>query len=149
MVIGSLTVTSKAFKDGEMIPSVYTADGKNISPDLEIEGVLEGAKSLVIIVDDPDAPMGTWTHWVVFNIDARNSSIPEAEVPGIQGLNDFKKVEYGGPAPPSGTHRYFFKAYALDIMLDLKEGALLKDVRHAMNGHVIAEGELEGKYSKE
>jgi len=149
MSISKLTITSSAFADGDFIPKKYTADGEDISPDLNIEGVPNDAQSLVIIVDDPDAPNGLWTHWTVFNIDPRNTQIPENTDPGILGMNDFKRINWGGPSPPSGTHRYFFKVYALDIKLDLGEGALPDALKNAMKDHILAEGELVGKYTRE
>ncbi len=111
-----MQITSSAFKDREAIPMNYTADGEDISPPLSIRDVPEGTKSLALIVDDPDAPMGTWDHWIVFNIPSDTREIAEGSAPeGIRGMNDFGKLEYGGPAPPSGTHRYKFKIYALDV----------------------------------
>jgi len=130
-----------------MIPSLYTCEGDDINVPLKIEGVPKQAESLVLIVDDPDAPKGTWVHWVVFNIPVTNY-IEEDSVPGEQGLNDFGKHDYGGPCPPSGTHRYFFKIYALDTILDLGSDAIKEDVDMAMEGHVIASGELIGLYGK-
>jgi len=147
--MADLKITSPVFSNNETIPTKYTADGENISPPLNIEGVPEQTQSLVIIVDDPDAPAGTWTHWVVFNIDPKNTLIAENNIPGMQGMNDFKQNNYGGPSPPSGIHRYFFKVYALDIKLDIGEGALLDNVKNAMNGHILAEGEIVGKYTRE
>jgi Raf kinase inhibitor-like YbhB/YbcL family protein len=102
---------------------------------------------LVLIVDDPDAPMGTWVHWVVYDI-AVASRIVEHAVPGTQGKNDFGKKDYGGPCPPTGTHRYFFKVYALDVLLNLKPGSAKADVEKAMRGHILANGQLIGKYSR-
>jgi len=145
--MGELVVTSQAFEHEAMIPSLYTCDGDDINPPLKIEGVPKQAESLVLIVDDPDAPKGTWVHWVVFNIPVTNY-IEEDSVPGEQGLNDFGKHDYGGPCPPSGTHRYFFKIYALDTILDLGSDAIKEDVDMAMEGHVIASGELIGLYGK-
>jgi len=145
-----IKVTSPAFQEGEKIPVQYTADGKNINPPLQIEGVPAEAKSLVLINDDPDAPMGTWTHWVLWNIDPQTTEIREDGVPknAVAGLNDFGKTKYGGPAPPSGTHRYFFKVYALDVILDLPQGSKRAFLEKAMKGHVVAEGQLMGKYSR-
>ena len=147
--MADLTITSPEFENNGMIPAKYTADGENINPELNIEGIPAEAQSLVLICDDPDAPVGTWTHWVVFNIPATSTKIAENSVPGIQGLNDFKKNSWGGPAPPSGTHRYFFKVYALDIKLDLQEGALLSNIESAMNNHILAQGGLIGKYKRD
>ena len=142
-----LVITSSAFEHEAMIPSLYTCEGDDINVPLKIEGVPKQAESLVLIVDDPDAPKGTWVHWVVFNIPVTNY-IEEDSVPGEQGLNDFGKHDYGGPCPPSGTHRYFFKIYALDTILDLGSDAIKEDVDMAMEGHVIASGELIGLYGK-
>ena len=133
--------------DGEHIPSKYTCDGYNVNPPLNIRGILEGTKSLVLIVDDPDAPIGTWVHWVVWNIPPKGE-IGEDSVPGTEGLNDFRKHSYGGPCPPSGTHRYFFKVYALDTKLDLKRNSRKRDVERAMKGHILAQGQLVGLYSR-
>lgn len=144
--VNIMKITS-TFKEGEKIPQEYTCDGKDISPPLEIEHIPNGTKSLVLIVDDPDAPMGTWTHWVVFNIKPTNS-IPEKNIPGLEALNDFKRTSYGGPCPPSGVHRYFFKLYALDRELPLSSGTTRKEVEKAMEGHVVAQAELMGVYSR-
>ena len=133
------------FNNNERIPEKYTCDSDNVNPPLEIISS-NNAKSFVLIVDDPDAPSGTWVHWVVFNIKTKN--IYENSVPGIQGKNDFGKSDYGGPCPPSVTHRYFFKVYALDNELNLKEGSNKSDVEKAMKGHIIDKTELIGKYSK-
>ena len=113
-----LIVTSPVFKENEMIPVKYTCDGINVSPPLNIEHIPEEAKCLALIVDDPDAPIGTWVHWVIWNIPVTHH-IKENEVHGTEGINDFQQHHYGGPCPPSGTHRYFFKVYALDALLDL------------------------------
>jgi len=151
----TLKVTSTAFTDGGMIPSKYTADGEDISPPLAWEGLPEGTQSVAIINDDPDAPMGTWVHWLVWNIPPEKTSLPEDVRPykqspdGIrQGTTDFGRIGYGGPAPPSGTHRYFFKIYALDTKLDLPPGAVKQELEDAMKGHILAEGQLIGKYSR-
>ena len=142
-----MTLTSPAFKQGEAIPAKYTADGADISPPLKIENVPDGTKALVLIVDDPDAPHGTWDHWIVYGIPV-TAEIAENSVPGTQGKNSFRKLNYGGPAPPSGTHRYFFKLYALDVKLGLPEGKTKKEVEKAMKGHVIDKAELMGTYSR-
>src|SRR5512143_1241812 len=117
----AMTMTSPAFKHGESIPSRHTCDGADVSPALAIANVPAGAKSLALIMDDPDAPGGMWVHWVVWNIDPATKEIGENSFPAgaKQGMNDFRKAPYGGPCPPSGTHRYFFKLYALDADLDL------------------------------
>jgi len=142
-----LTITSPAFGNNKPIPSKYTCDGDNVNPTLNIEGTPEETKSLVLIVDDPDAPMGTWDHWIVWNIPPTNK-IEENSVPGTEGLNDFRKHSYGGPCPPSGKHRYFFKVYALDTKLDLDPNSRKKDVEKAMKDHILAKGELVGLYSR-
>jgi hypothetical protein len=142
-----LTITSSAFENNGKIPAKYTCDGENINPPLHIEGIPDGTRSMVLIVDDPDAPMGIWVHWVVWNIPPTNT-IKENNVPGIEGLNDFGKHSYGGPCPPSGTHRYFFKVYALDIELDLDTNSRKQDIEKAIQGHVLAQGELVGLYSR-
>lgn len=142
-----LTITSHAFENGGSIPAKYTCDGDDVNPPLKIEGVPEGAQSLVLIVDDPDAPMGTWDHWIVWNISP-TGEIEENIVPGVEGLNDFNKHSYGGPCPPSGTHRYFFKVYALDVKLDLSSDSSKKDVEKAMEGHILGKGEIVGRYKR-
>jgi Raf kinase inhibitor-like YbhB/YbcL family protein len=165
-----LKVTSKAFQEGGMIPKKYTCDDANISPPLAWDSVPEKAKSLALIADDPDAPGKTWVHWVALNIPEgvpegpanvsppppRAHELPEnvpaeeliKSVGGQQGTNDFKKVGYGGPCPPSGTHRYYFHLYALDTFLNLDSSATKDQLLKAMEGHVLAEGELMGKYQK-
>jgi len=146
-----MDVASSAFYNNMEIPSKYTCEGDDINPYLKITEIPEQAKTLVIIVDDPDAPIGTWVHWVVFNIPVSRSDIEiqEDQKPqGIEGKNDFKNIGYGGPCPPSGTHRYFFKIYALDSELDLEEGATKKEVEKAMKDHIVDSAELIGSYSK-
>jgi len=142
-----LRITSPAFQNNGVIPAKYTCDGDDVNPALNIEGIPREAKSLVLIVDDPDAPMGTWVHWVVWNIPPRER-IEENSVPGVEGLNDFRKNSYGGPCPPSGTHRYFFKVYALDAKLDLITNSRKEDVERAMEGHMLAKGEIVGLYRR-
>jgi hypothetical protein len=142
-----LTITSPAFESKKPIPSQYTCDGDDVNPPLNIKEIPEETKSLVLIVDDPDAPMGTWDHWIVWNIPPTNK-IEENSVPGTEGLNDFRKHSYGGPCPPSGTHRYFFKIYALDTKLNLDPNSRKKDVEKAMKNHILAKGELIGLYSR-
>lgn len=147
--MAALKITSPAFSEGESIPEKYTADGDDVNPELNIEGIPSEAKSLVLIVDDPDAPAGTWTHWLVFNISSSTSKVDENSIPGIQGINDFKRIEWGGPSPPSGnSHRYFFGVYALDTMLELDEGVLRADIERAMQGHILTKGELIGRYRR-
>lgn len=151
-----IQLNSTAFKDGETIPVIYTCDGKNISPPLSWTEPPQGFKSIALIVDDPDAPAGTWVHWVVFNLSPSMSSLSEGasslgsqEPFGMAGMNSFQKSGYGGPCPPKGKpHRYFFKLYALDIMLGLKSGVSKADVEKAMQGHILAQGQLMGTYGR-
>jgi Raf kinase inhibitor-like YbhB/YbcL family protein len=146
-----MQITSDAFENGKPIQKQYTCEGPDMSPQLSISDVPTGAKSLALICDDPDAPVGTWVHWVVWNIDPKISQIPEkAGSIGVDGTNDFRRLGYGGPCPPRGhgTHRYFFKLYALDTLLDLKKGASKKDLENAMEGHILAKAELMGTYSR-
>ena len=147
ILLRKLIVKSTAFSDGGHIPLKYTCDGKNVNPPLNIEGIPESTESLVLVFDDPDAPMGTWVHWVVWNIPPKGE-IGENSVPGTEGMNDFGKYSYGGPCPPSGTHRYFFKVYALDVKLDLSQSSIKKDIERMMEGHIIAEGKMIGLYSR-
>ena len=143
-----LSVKSSAFESGKLIPKKYTCDGQEINPPLTIEGVPKEAKTLVLIVDDPDAPSGTFDHWVVWNIPASMGKIGENNVPGIEGMNGARQIGYFGPCPPSGTHRYFFKVYALDTELSLAVGSKKRDVEKAIQNHVLAKGELMGIYSR-
>jgi Raf kinase inhibitor-like YbhB/YbcL family protein len=145
-----MKITSSAFQESGNIPSQFTCDGADVNPALHFEGAPAAGKSLLLIVDDPDAPVGLFTHWLVWNIDPKISEIAENSAPGgaIQGTNDFPKKGYGGPCPPSGTHRYYFKIFALDQTLDLKPGAKRAEVEAAMRGHVIGQGELMGRYSR-
>jgi Raf kinase inhibitor-like YbhB/YbcL family protein len=144
---GDMKLTSPEFKDNSNIPSKFTCEGEDINPALVIENIPQGTKSLALIVDDPDAPAKTWVHWVVFDIPPVNR-IEENSVPGKQGINDFGRLDWGGPCPPSGTHRYFFKIYALDTMLALKEGAGKKALERDMEGHILGRAELIGLYKK-
>ncbi len=143
-----LEVASSAFNHKEMIPVKYSCDGMNVNPPLEIKNVPEQAKCLAIIVDDPDAPIHTWTHWLVWNIPVTHH-IQEDHVPGTEGLNDFQQHHYGGPCPPSGTHRYFFKVYALDTVLNLPADTKKIQLERAMSEHIIGFGELIGLYKRE
>jgi hypothetical protein len=145
----SISITSTSFQAGGDIPAKFTCNGTNVSPGLQISTVPNEAKSLVLIVDDPDAPHGLFTHWIVWNIDPKTTRVAENSAPtaGVQGLNDFGKRNYGGPCPPSGTHRYFFKIFALDTKLELKSGARRAELDAAMRGHILAQGELMGRYS--
>ncbi|PYS51392.1 MAG: YbhB/YbcL family Raf kinase inhibitor-like protein [Acidobacteria bacterium] len=151
-----MKVTSRAFQDGGMIPKEYTCDGANLSPQLAWADVPEKTKTIAFIAEDPDAPGKTWIHWVAFNIPASARELPD-NVPaqenisggGKQGKNDFKNVGYGGPCPPSGSaHRYYFNLYALDAELNLDSSATKDQLLKAMDGHVLGEGQLMGKYQK-
>ena len=142
-----LTVSSLAFENNKAIPSKYTCDGEDVNPPLKIEGIPEEAESLVLIVEDPDAPAGLWIHWVVWNVPP-TGTIKEDSVPGTEGMTTNRVRAYGGPCPPSGTHRYFFKAYALDTKLDLSGNSEKRDVEKAMQNHLLAKGELIGLYSR-
>ena len=152
----NMQVTSAAFAEGDAIPIKYTCDEKNVSPPLKWNGTPSGAKSLVLIADDPDAPGHTWVHWVVYNLAPATTELPEdcpksQYLPGgaMQGINDFRHLGYGGPCPPPGKpHRYFFKIYALDAALNLKPGASKKEVEAAMERHVLAQGQLMGTYKR-
>lgn len=142
-----LRITSTAFKPHQSIPAKYTCEGIDINPPIDIDGIPEKAHSLALIVDDPDAPGKTWVHWMVWNIPITHH-IKENSIPGEQGLNDFKRIAWGGPCPPSATHRYFIKVYALDSLLQLTSKATKKDLEHAMSEHILAYGELVGLYKK-
>lgn len=142
-----MKISSPNFQNNERIPEKYTCDGEDINPTIHIEDIPEGTKSLVLIVDDPDAPIGTWVHWVVFNIPPTNL-IEEDSVPGTEAMNNFERTSYGGPCPPSGVHRYFFKVYALDTELSLTEDATKDNVEDAMTDHILGKGELIGVYSR-
>lgn len=148
--VSNMRIYSPEFNDNSMIPEKFTCEGMNVNPQLLFEDAPEETKSFVLIMDDPDAPMGTWVHWVLFNIPADVTGIPEDSVPddAVQGLNSWPKNNYGGPCPPSGTHRYFFKLYALDAELDLDDTATKKDVEQVMQGHIIEKAELIGLYKK-
>jgi Raf kinase inhibitor-like YbhB/YbcL family protein len=168
---GRLTIQlrSPAFADGGMIPRAFTCDGADRSPPLEWSGVPAAARSLTLVCDDPDAPSGSWSHWVVYNLSPRikalregvppEESLPAAVTDGTepagttipkarQGRNDFDRIGYGGPCPPSGTHRYFFRLYALDNELVLGSTATRADLLKAIKGHILAEGRLVGKYQR-
>ena len=142
-----MKITSPSFKDKEKMPARYTYDGEDISPSLEIAGMPEGTKSLALIVDDPDAPMKTWVHWVVYDIPP-SGHISEESIPGKQGINDSGGKDYHGPCPPSGTHRYYFKLYALDKILGLGDGISKADLERAMQGHILDKAELIGTYMR-
>jgi Raf kinase inhibitor-like YbhB/YbcL family protein len=151
-----IKVSSPAFQDGGMIPSQYTCDGDDVSPPLRWEPVPEKTRSIALIVDDPDAPSGTFVHWVLYDLAAAVNELPE-NIPGDrtltngarQGANDFRKIGYGGPCPPGGTHRYFFKVYALDTQINLPAGETKARLLKAMQGHILAEGQLLGRYKRQ
>ena len=143
-----LSIKSPAFEHGKLIPKKYTCDGQDINPPLTIEGIPNEAKTLVLAVDDPDAPSGTFDHWIVWNIPASASKIGENTVPGTEGMNSARQQGYMGPCPPWGTHRYFFKVYALDTELSLGASSRKKDVEKALQGHILAKGELVGLYRR-
>jgi len=150
-----IKLISSAFTEGQPIPRQFTCDGINISPPLEWTGIPKSARTLAIIADDPDAPSGNWVHWVIYNLPADTMGMIENLPPtedvkggGLQGKNDFEKTAYGGPCPPSGTHRYFFKIYALDTELQLKAGATKAELEKAMEGHTLAQSQLMGTYRR-
>ena len=150
-----IKVTSPAFKESDLIPKKYTCDGDNVSPAIEWTGVPDSAKFIALICDDPDAPRGTWVHWVIFNIPAgvkglaediqRTSTLPNG---ARQGINDSHELGYDGPCPPGGTHRYYFKVYALDNILTLESGSTKAQLLKAMDGHILGEGQLMGRYKR-
>ncbi len=151
----TIKITSTAFEEGGMIPRRYTCDGDDISPPLAWTGAPAETRSFALISDDPDAPVGTWVHWVIYNLPASASELHEAVPPekdlkngARQGRNDFRKIGYGGPCPPGGTHRYYFKLYALDIVLNLPAGATKADLLKATEGHVLDQGQLMGRYKR-
>ena len=148
-------LTSSTFNESQPIPRAYTCDGANVSPSLEWSGVPKNAKTLAIVCDDPDAPSGTWVHWVLYNLPAEKIGLIENTPAmekliggGMQGKNDFGKIGYGGPCPPSGTHRYVFKLYAIDAELDLKPGATKAELVKAMEGHIAGQAQLMGTYRR-
>lgn len=150
-----MLITSSSFKEGGMIPAKYTCDGENISPPLEWSQIPEGTKSFALISDDPDAPAGDWVHWVLYNLPPSVTSLVEnilkektLENGAKQGINDFRKTGYDGPCPPGGTHRYFFKLFALDTMLEEKENMTKSDLLNVMKGHILSNAQLIGKYSR-
>lgn len=152
----AFSISSGSFSSGSDIPKKFTCDDADISPELSWKDVPEGVRSFALIADDPDAPVGTWTHWVLFDLPSQTTDLPEGvpkvdELPtgGRQGRNDFRKIGYGGPCPPPGKpHRYFFKLYALDQVLNLKPGASKKEVELAMQGHILGKAELMGTYRR-
>lgn len=150
-LMADLKITSPAFAHKTAIPERYTCNGRDINPPLHIDAVPGAAKSLALIVDDPDAPGGIWVHWVAWNIPPQTREIKENSPPAagaVQGLSDWKRNRYGGPCPPSGTHRYFFKLYALDTTLNLAPASSKADLEQAMQGHILAKGELIGIYRR-
>ncbi len=158
MTISALTLASPAFEAGASIPSKFTCDGEHINPSLSISGVPEGARSLALIMDDPDVPKalrpdGVFDHWVLFNIPPDTKEIPESGSAGVVGANGAGKNAYAGPCPPTqyepSEHRYFFKLYALDATLSLQEGATKAEIEKAMQGHIVAQTELVGRYKRQ
>ena len=143
-----LTIKSPSFQHNSPIPKKYSCDGENTNPSLTIEGTPKESKSLALIVDDPDAPNGTFDHWVVWNIPPSTTKVAENSVPGMEGLNGARQKGFMGPCPPSGTHRYFFKIYALDTELNLGAKSTKRDLEKAIQGHVLAKGELIGLYHR-
>jgi len=150
-----MKIKSLAFQEGGKIPRKYTCDDKDVSPPLFWEDIPENTKSLVLICDDPDAPMGTWVHWVIYNLDPTINELPENMPTSdildngiIQGKNDFRRIGYGGPCPPGGIHRYYFKLYAINIKLDLGPGLTKSELLRAIEGHILDECQLMGKYSR-
>ena len=150
----AMKITSSAFSDGALIPIKYTCDGDDISPPLVWNDIPENTASFVLINDDPDAPVGTWDHWILFNLDGKTTELAEnvdlSKLAGVQlGHNSWRRNDYGGPCPPYGTHRYFFKLYALDMKLDLPASSSKQDIEKAMAGHILAEAELLGRYKRQ
>ena len=143
-----MRIWSPAFSENAKIPARYTCDGQDKSPPLNVEDVPSNTRSFALIVDDPDAPAGVWVHWIVWNIDGSTREIAAGSLPkgALQGINDFKENGYGGPCPPSGTHRYFFKLYALDTLLDLPKKAAKADLEQAMKAHIVGRAETIGRY---
>ena len=152
----AFSISSPSFQNGKDIPKKFTCDGDDVSPALSWTDPPQGVKSFALIADDPDAPRGTWTHWVLFDLSPSTSSLPEGvpkvgQLPdsGRQGVNDFPKIGYGGPCPPPGKpHRYFFTLYALDNKLNLKAGASKQEVEQAMQNHILGKAEVMGKYGR-
>jgi len=147
----TMTLRSNAFGEGEWVPKRYTCDGENLNPPLSIQGIPEGTQSLALIVVDPDSPSGNWVHWLLYNIPPQFDELPENTVPPSSqvGTNDFGNESWGGPCPPPGVeHRYFFKLYALDALLELRRGANQPLLEKAMEGHIIAQTQLIGKYGR-
>lgn len=148
--MSELKISSRAFSHMGMIPRKHTCDGEDVIPPLAFEGMPERTKSLALIMDDPDAPVGLWVHWVLWNIPPEASGIEEDAVPpgALQGKNSWGRNDYGGPCPPSGTHRYFFKLFALDSMIELAEGSTKEQLEKAMSGHILGKTEIVGIYRR-
>jgi Raf kinase inhibitor-like YbhB/YbcL family protein len=152
----NIEIKSAAFEEGSMIPKKYTGDGAGVSPPLAWSDLPKSTESVALLCDDPDAPVGDWVHWILFNLPSDTRALKEA-VPkdgtlpngAVQGKNGWGEIGYRGPAPPGGTHRYFFKLYALDAKLELPPGAAKADLLEAMKGHVLAEGQLMGRYTRD
>jgi Raf kinase inhibitor-like YbhB/YbcL family protein len=154
--LATIQMTSPAFQEGEMIPTQYTCDGDNVSPPLDWKAIPEGTKSLALIVDDPDAPRGTFVHWVLYDLPPDLEGLPEAlpsgkglPIGGEEGINSTDQLGYIGPCPSSGTHRYFFKLYALDEKLNLPAGETKAKLLEAMEGHILGQGQLMGRYKRQ
>ncbi|MFC1656628.1 YbhB/YbcL family Raf kinase inhibitor-like protein [Patescibacteria group bacterium] len=146
-----MQISCPGFANEERIPIKHTCDNSDVNPTLNISEVPDNTKSLALIVDDSDAPMGTWIHWLVWNIDPKISSVDENTIPkdALQGKNDFGKLNWGGPCPSDGEHHYSFKLFALDTKLDLHEGSTIKDLENVMLGHILEKAELVGIYSRQ
>lgn len=151
-----IEIESRDFKEGEIIPADFTCDGKNVSPQLSWTCSVEGIKTYVLIVEDPDAPSGNFTHWIVYNIPAKINSLMQNSTPTknvtdeiLMGTNDFGRIGYGGPCPPSGIHRYFFRIYGLDTAVHMDSGATKREILKQIEGHIIARGELMGRYQRQ
>jgi Raf kinase inhibitor-like YbhB/YbcL family protein len=145
-----MKISSPSFSDGDRIPAKYTCNSNNENPSLLFDELPEKAETVALILDDPDAPGNTFTHWTIWNINADNPKIDESSVPGdsVEGMTDFGVVGYGGPCPPAGQHRYYFRAYALDIRLDLERGATRRELEDAMEGHIVDSEELTVVYAR-
>lgn len=147
-ILSAMKITSPVFKHNETLPAKYTCDGEGVNPPLTIADVPKDAKSLVLIFSDPDAPSGDFVHWTVWNIDPGLTEIAENSVPGVEGITSYGKPGYGLPCPPSGTHRYTFKLYALDTILDITEGSAITDLIKVIQGHILDQSELVGLYQR-
>ncbi|NOZ80285.1 MAG: YbhB/YbcL family Raf kinase inhibitor-like protein [DPANN group archaeon] len=143
-----MQLTSPVFANNEKIPAKYSCEGEDINPPLKIDNIPEGTRTMALIMDDPDAPAGTWDHWIVFNIPVTTSIPEDVKTLGVSGMNSWGRTGYGGPCPPSGTHRYFFRLYALDQELPLQQGASKEELVQAMEGRIIDQAELMGTYTR-